>query len=280
MGNNQSNINYIYQQENKQHINNTILNANESLIQLNKAEQIDNYINKCTNSWSNRIARLNNKYEPYELKKEKEDDYNYIINLLPKWLPISTSIIILNKTAENGMPHTRPDSICLPSGCISYSDEFKSTIFHESIHIHQRKLSQVWQLVYEKAWKMKKFKGELPEELNKYRRYNPDTIMDGLYVWNDKWVVVPIYLRKDRPVLNGIRLNFYNVITGETVAYIPEDWIEFFGRDIGISEQEHPNEMAAYSLQKYFFDKTKTQTETDKLLYVYVKEYFPEILND
>ena len=252
-----------------------ILNINDALIQLNNAEQIDNYINKCNTSWSNKMARMNNKYEPYE-EILQNPTTNEILNFLPKWIPKNTQIVILNKNAENGMPHTRPNTICLP--CTSASNITNiSTIFHESIHIHQRKLPKIWQLVYKNAWKMNKWDGVLPDILEKYRRYNPDTIMDGLYVWNDKWVVVPIYLRKDKPELNNIRLYFYNIKTDEIIPYIPNDWIDFFGKELGIAEQEHPNEMAAYSLQNYFYNKEKIVNKSDMLLHVYVKEYFPEI---
>jgi hypothetical protein len=254
-----------------------ILNKNDSIMHLNNAEQIDNYINKCTTSWSNKTARLYNKYEPYDIIKENPTTISVILDLLPKWIPNNTKIVILDKSAENGMPHTRPNIICLPYNHSMMTN--KSTIFHESIHIHQRILPKIWELVYENAWKMKRWKGDLPQELGKYRRYNPDTIMDGLYVWDDKWVVVPIYLRKDKPELGDIRLQFYNIKTEEIIAYIPEDWKDFFGKGLGISEQEHPNEMAAYSLQKYFYEKEKTPNKSDKLLYFYIKEYFPEIFS-
>jgi hypothetical protein len=256
-----------------------IFNLNDALIELNKAEQSDKYIHKCTTSWSNRAARLYNKYEPYENTKDetKEDTKNDIVELLPKWLPHNTKIILLNSSADNGMPHTRPNIICLP-----YNESLlknKSTLFHESIHIHQRILPQVWELVYEKAWKMKRWDFKLPDEIQKYRRYNPDTIMDGLYVWNDEWVVVPVYLRKDKPELDRIRLHFYNIKTGNIIGYIPQDWKEFFGTDLGDAEQEHPNEMAAYSLQKYFYEKERKPNNSDKLLYFYIKQYFPEIFS-
>ena len=133
-------------------------------------------------------------------------------------------------------------------------------------------------------------------EENKHRKikgYNPDTFMAGYYIWNDKWVIVPMYKNKNEPVLGQIKLVFYNVENGEWLSFIPEEWINFFGKDRQLSvavpldimsksrlpsvaEQEHPHEMAAYIVQRFFEGKDITK-EYEKKLLQQLNLYFPEM---
>jgi hypothetical protein len=242
---------------------------------LNKAEGVDQYRTSCGNSWPNRIARLNQVYKTVDagIVRPIQDDIR-IVEYVPKWISPKTNVVFLDETADGGMPHTRPGLICIPNGANNMN--IKSTMIHEAVHISQRDNPKLWDIVYESAWNMKKWTQKIPFELDVYRRYNPDTFMAGFYVWRDKWIVVPVYVNKNEPKLSEIKLVFYNVEKEDWVSFIPQEWIQYFGKDLSIAEQEHPHEMAAYCLQR-FFEGKETTKEYEKRLLKYINIYFPEI---
>ena len=243
--------------------------------QLNEAEKIDKYRTTCGSSWPNKVARLNQTYSAVDIGKEKSiEEELKVLEYVPKWISQKTDVVFLHESADGGMPHTRPGLICIPNGI--NTSNIKSTMIHEAVHISQRNSPKLWDIVYQNAWNMKKWEQQVSFDLEVYRRYNPDTFMAGNYIWNDKWVIVPMYKNKNEPVLGQIKLVFYNVENGEWLSFIPEEWINFFGKDLSVAEQEHPHEMAAYIVQRFFEGKDITKEHEKKLLQQ-LNVYFPEM---
>jgi hypothetical protein len=259
---------------NKEIIKSDILSIKDAKRTLERAELLDNYVTYCKNSWSNKKARRDFLYDvaPVPSHQVTQIDKLKVLEVIPKWVnPVN--VVVLNNTADNGFPHTRPDIICIPHNLIdSYS--LQSTLIHESVHILQRRYPKLWNDVYLKVLNMKESDVALPHELEVYVRYNPDTIYTRQYVWNNKWIAVPVYLRKDNPQLAHIRLHFYDINTQRWQAYPPIEWTKFFG-EMNDSEQEHPHEMAAYCIQKYL-DKKELKPYENELINQ-VRIYFPEI---
>ena len=95
---------------------------------LDKAEKADNFFRKVAASPANTLARQRCSYTLWNdqslAKKAAEllhpDDKAFV------------SVVILNPSAEGGMPHTRPGIICYPT--LSFSSV---TLIHELWHVHQ-----------------------------------------------------------------------------------------------------------------------------------------------
>jgi hypothetical protein len=251
-------------------IESNILNEKDGKIALQKAEMIDKYTTYCKNSWANKKARHNFLYDVHP--HISEADQLKIREAIPKWIA-PVNIVVLNNTADNGYPHTRPNIICIAQHNID-SHTLESILIHESVHMLQRRYPKIWDSIYENVLNMKTTNEQIPHELAAYVRYNPDTIYTPNYIWNDKWIPVPVYLRKDNPQLGDIRVNFYNVTTQKWQAYPPIEWTKFFG-EMNNSEQEHPHETAAYCIQKYMEKKELKAYENE--LIKQVRIYFPEL---
>lgn len=163
---------------------------------------------------------------------------------MPKWLQSLDTVRVA--FFREGLPHTRaPNTIWLPYDW-SVSPNYKETLIHELIHIHQRKNPDFWKDLYGRKWDMVPFDGRLPAEIEARRRFNPDTVQAPLYIWRDEWIPVAVFLRPDAPHLREIRLLFVHK-TGGWQAVPPAEWTGFFGTaDASICE--HPHEMAAYML--------------------------------
>ena len=242
---------------------------------LNEAEKIDKYRTTCGNSWPNKIARLNQTYKVIDVGKTQNiGDELKVLEYVPKWISQKTDVVFLHETADGGMPHTRPGLICIPNGI--NNPNIKSTIIHEAVHISQRENIELWDTVYEKAWNIKKWTSSVPFELEVHRRYNPDTFMSRNYIWKDKWIIVPIYKNKNEPELGRIKLVFYNVENEEWLSFVPEEWEKFVGKNVDVAEQEHPHEMAAYIIQRFFEGNVLTK-EYEKRLLQCINVYFPQM---
>ena len=230
-----------------------IADKNEALSSLVNAEKIDMYVEECHDDRANSIARHNLTYTPNSISLR---DYNYatsylesIINSIPKRLVLEleeVKIIHLMPSADGGMPHTRPgDIICYPNISQIFS---KVTLIHELWHIHQRKYREVWFKAFQKmGWNV--WNGQLPEQIEKNRRYNPDTIDYPLWIFDGKWVPVPIFRDISKPNVGDVEIWFYNpqkqyhskTVPGEISGYYP---------DLPHSAYEHPRELSAYMLSE------------------------------
>jgi hypothetical protein len=213
------------------------------------AEQHDMYVEECMDDESNAIARRNCTYAPNRIGlQEKTYALNFFENIrIPQRLISDigyVNIIHLMPSAEGGMPHTRPGNIiCYPILSNMYS---QSTLIHELWHIHQRHYKAEWIRVFEKlGWKQ--WGGQLPETLEKYRRYNPDTIDCPLWIFQDNWVPVPIFKDITHPNINDVDIWFYSPQKRTHIKQVPDELRNYCG-GLPLSAYEHPRELTAYML--------------------------------
>ncbi len=228
------------------------LSAAEAHEALEQAEARDNYRWKCASCAANAAARRQMDYSPRA--PEAEFQYKMMVagEAMPAWLkrgmPVRLRAVMLANSADGGMPHTRPGGIvCFPQYFQLDGAAGQTTFTHECIHVHQREHAAAWNRLYADVWGLEPYTGRIPEELEKRRRLNPDTVWAGLYMWRRRWVAVPVYTRPESPALGAIRVAWYDLERGEWQSYAPPEFVADFG-ELSASEQEHPNELAAYWL--------------------------------
>lgn len=143
---------------------------------LSEAEKIDNYILSIQDSFINKEARQYCKY--------KQDTNNFLLTNIKKYIKQyqifnDVDIILLDPSAENGYPHTRPNNIiCIPSNA-SFPD-LEITLFHEVVHIHQRNNKILWNdFLLRNSWMP--FDG-VPQRWREKCRLNPDTLYSQYYI--------------------------------------------------------------------------------------------------
>ena len=227
------------------------------------AEDKDKYNKICNESRANAEARSGMNYTAAMVSQV---DYNVINDLLKQYIKLLpqrlindldyVSIALLMPSADNGYPHTRPDRlICFPQSSSLPSLE---TFIHELWHVHQRKYHDLWHKLYTTVWGFKRWYDEdkeLPDELRKQLRINPDTSLYGLYCWKDEWVPLPVFLSPTRPRMNDCAVWFWNIRTKRWRQTIPETWSEYFSSSLlPASAHEHPNELSAYMLSTLSHD--------------------------
>lgn len=211
---------------------------------LDIAEKQDFYLEECHDNNANMLARRNLAYYPNSILPADMKDINSFIETVKIPTKLyeldSVSIIQLMPTADGGMPHTRPDIICYP--VISFSD---TTLIHELWHVHQRRFQLFWSNIFKQiGWTV--WQHDLPERLEKYRRYNPDTIDSPLWIFKNTWVPVPIFMDITHPSMSECEVWFYN-INGYHVRNIPKELSSYFEGLHNIA-LEHPREITAYML--------------------------------
>jgi hypothetical protein len=223
-------------------------NKQDAQMMLEVAERIDRYQTECQEDKMNALARRNCNYTPQYISTYDRSLYEKVIQnaipYLPKRLQTELkdiNIISLMSSADGGMPHTRPYSIiCFPN--LSQLTSF-TTLVHELWHIHQRVYPEFWNNVFDKlGWSQ--WYGELPDSMEFYRRYNPDTIDIPLWQYK-KWVPLPIFHDRTHPSISNVDMLFYHTEKKLHVKEIPS---EFSGWDVPSSAFEHPRELTAYML--------------------------------
>ena len=244
---------------------------------LESAEIVDNYLQKITRSSSNTAARQQYNYSPAELsltaRNVIQSSLDSMCVKIPKRLLLdlkSVNVVVLNETAESGMPHTRPPNIiCVPPVLPNIQ-----TIIHELWHIHQRLYKNQWNTFYREQWSFESWRGILPKKLERQRRLNPDTVDSPLWIWNSIWVPVPIMVDLSYPELGKIDVWFFNANTGTYLHDIPDDMLLFFSMHNGGGKgaYEHPRELSAYMLSEL-----NTVAYTPSFAYKKLVQYFGEI---
>lgn len=228
------------------------LSKQEAKVALEEAEAKDNYRWRCETCAMNTAARRMMDYSP----RDPAAGLNYELLVagegLPKWLkagmPAQLRVVTLANSADGGMPHTRAGGIvCLPQHIQPVGPSWQTTFNHECIHVHQRERADEWNQLYREVWQMEPYTGHIPQELEGRRRFNPDTLWAGLYIWRGRWVPVPIYARPESPVLGAIKVAWVDVVEGRWQSFAPPEFEADFGA-LTTSEQEHPHELAAYWL--------------------------------
>ena len=226
----------------------------EADILLENAEKIDMYLEECYDDDTNSIARHNCSYSTNSISvKEYTNAIRYldsIKNKIPQRLLMELGevyIVQLMPSAEGGMPHTRPGNIiCYPDISRLYSE---TTLKHELWHIHQRKYKEIWFKIFDRiGWKL--WNGDLPGDLEKYRRFNPDTIDCPFFIFQEKWVPIPIFRDITHPKIGEVDIWFYNPRKNIYVKKIPDEISSYFGNIPNVS-LEHPREITAYMLSEH-----------------------------
>ncbi len=235
--------------------------TSSGIIFIANSEQKDHYFDICNSSPQNIKARNNEVF--YNCNRIPLIDINGIENyleniilLLPKRLLNDLGkvrIVQLMPTSDGGMPHTRPGDnesidgiICFPNISQLYSF---STLIHELWHIHQRKYLQLWRSLFLKQGWIE-WEGELPDELEYNRRYNPDTIDCPLFLFRGKWIPIPIFRDISNPKLGEVDIWFYNPGNRIWIKSIPPELLSYYSDSLPSSAYEHPRELTAYILSE------------------------------
>jgi hypothetical protein len=230
-----------------------ISDKSDALKLLEEAEKIDLYIEECHDNKSNSLSRRNLTYVPNSISSR---DVNFVnshlaqtLNTLPVRLLTDLEeikIIQLMPSADGGMPHTRPGNIiCCPDISQIFS---KTTLIHELWHIHQRNYKDLWFKAFKRiGWDV--WNGELPEQLENNRRYNPDTIDYPLWIFDGEWVPIPIFKNITLPNVSEVDIWFYNPNKKYHVKQVPSEISSYFP-GLPPSAYEHPREISAYLLSE------------------------------
>jgi len=205
------------------------------------AESIDSFTKLCKENYNNNLAR---KKFNYTIK------YNTYYNNIKTFLltnPIFNDIVVvqLDNSAENGYPHTRPENIiCIPSD--ARLPALETTLYHEYIHIHQRRNKDLWrQFLNSEGW-TEVSKDQIPERWSDRVRYNPDTIYSQYWAFHN-YVPLPIFENLNSPSFDGIKIMYYDLNTGILEHDVPSIFTNKYGTN---RQSEHPFEIYAVILEK------------------------------
>ena len=197
----------------------------------------DDYEKRCQNDELNRKARQNLSYTIWPDQS------------LGKYVENKTGVkcVIMSPTSDGGMPHTRaPGIICLPA--YFPTERLKTTLQHEIIHITQRKnLEETKEFLLKEGW-VNIEDSEIPPELVRKCRLNPDTYYCRFFAWGGQYVPLPLFEREDKPVLREIQVRWWD-LQNEKFVPIPSSYIKRYGEK-NVSEMEHPFELFAYKYEK------------------------------
>lgn len=213
---------------------------------LRAAELEDQYLALCERYSCNALAR---KYCSYTVWNDQS-----LAKSAERFIPsgIDAKIIILNPSADGGMPHTRPHNIiCLPA---YYPEEkLESTIQHELIHLDQRKNPLKWANILQKdGWKIenaREIKNQIPNEILNRTRLNPDTLQVRFPSWEGRYIPFPIFVREDRPELRDIQVRWFDLQERTLRPFPPSSFTRKYGTNTSVSEMEHPYEYYAYKYE-------------------------------
>lgn len=207
------------------------MNAAYTLLQ--EAEIIDTYHSSM--NLLNKAARSN--YAPWHDQTEAIQ-YERICANHGK----EVRCVIMNPSADGGMPHTRgKDIICIPAHWSPSSLE--ETLRHELVHIDQKRNPAAWrQRLLEEGWQPDV---DIPSSLKERCRLNPDTIGSRFAAWEGRWVALPLFVREDKPQLREIQVRWYDREEGRVYTNAPFSFLEKYGR-VSQAAMEHPYELWAY----------------------------------
>lgn len=198
--------------------------------QLKQAESLDHFFHRVSENPINRKARESLSYLP-------------VLNYTEPWMG-NTEIVIMNPTAEAGMPHTRPPNlICMPK----YFPESRKqeTLAHEFVHIHQRRKVDTWNRYFQKEGWSRIDPYELPDRWVSRCRMNPDTTDQPFWEWKGRYVPLPLFEREDRPELRQVVVHWYDKQEGVRQPEAPRSFMEKYGTNV---QPEHPREISAVEL--------------------------------
>lgn len=200
------------------------------------AEMIDHFVERCNKCQVNRLARSKCSYTAW-------NDQSLAIKA-KRFLDQNISVLIVNPSAEGGMPHTRaPSLICLPA--YFPEERLESTIKHELVHISQRRNPSLWRTrAAQEGW-VPVDESEIPQHWLARCRLNPDTAGARFFAWQGRHVPLPVFIREDKPDLRDVQVRWYDRAEGMVKSGIPTSFTQKYGH-LGISSLEHPYELWAY----------------------------------
>jgi len=214
------------------------LTQQEAQKRLELAESQDGFFARVKGSAVNRLARRNCTYEAW-------NDQSLAIKartFLDSEDSNEVDIVILDPSAEGGMPHTRPGLICLPA--YYPESKLKETLEHEMVHISQKRQQTLWaSRATLEGWEPVR-PGLIPEFWASRLRLNPDTF-STLYAWKNH-VPLPVYVREDKPAMREIQVRWLDVAEGVVKKSPPSSFTQVYGQ-LGAVQTEHPYELWAYS---------------------------------
>ena len=213
------------------------------------AEQQDGYQTACTRDRANSISRSRMSYSANRLSLADADVLTERIQgftIPPPLMHLNPTVVALMPSADGGMPHTRPPNlICLPQSAAALTN---ATFVHELWHLHQRAHYQKWLEFFRDKWNYTLFDGSLPPHLKDVLRFNPDTRQDPLWIWNNEWVPICVFLNPVTPSFQYTSVWFYNVRSRIHWRQPPRELAAFFSSTLNPNAYEHPCETAAYML--------------------------------
>lgn len=230
-----------------------ISNKHVAELLLERAEKKDMYLEECYDDNANALARKNMTYRANSISPEEVTQYRAVLQNalahIPQRLRMDLNnidIIPLMPSADSGMPHTRPDHlICIPNLTQLMSI---STVIHELWHIHQRLYQSQWLVIFDKiGWKP--WTGTIPLSMERYRRFNPDTIDSPFWIYQNQWIPVPIFNDISRPSVQDSVIWFYQPYETYHVTSVPPELKAQFP-NAPPSAFEHPRELTAYVLSE------------------------------
>jgi len=202
--------------------------------ELARAETIDGYRGKCSSCPLNFLSRKNHVYLPWMDQ-----------SLALQFQQPGEKIVIMNPTAEGGMPHTRPPNIIAIPAYFP-PNKMESTLKHERMHLHQRNYPSIWEARARADGWTKVNELAIPAALLRRTRLNPDTCWSRFWAWEGEWVPLALFLREDKPELHEIVIRWYNLKSGTSTSAIPSSFTRKYG-SLSPSAMEHPFELWAYN---------------------------------
>ena len=225
-------------------------------VALDKAEALDGYRAACAASPLNAIARENQVYAPSFLEKKDLQKLYSRIFTIP--LMSSIDVVVLHPSADNGYPHTRPNSIvCIPTNVVTQIDNnaLENTLIHEAIHIHQRRNREMWSTACVREGWTPVSNNQIPPMFLERCRLNPDTFeQQRFWAWESYNVPLPLFIREDYPTMEGVQIKWLDLRNNTVFTDSPSSFKKRYGPNP--PQPEHPYELLAVE-----YAKEKLQTE-------------------
>jgi len=204
---------------------------------LAQAEKIDGYEAMCKRDGVNSLARARCSYKLWNDQSLAVKAKAFLKGFYTK-----VDVVILDPSAEGGMPHTRAGPlICIPA----YHTDLEETMRHEMVHIEQRIEPALWKMKVESDGWRAVSDSVIPEVWRRRCRLNPDTCAARWFAWQGRYVPLPLFVREDKPDLRDIVVRWFDIEEGIVKSLPPSSFSNHYGH-LGTSSMEHPYELWAY----------------------------------
>jgi hypothetical protein len=206
---------------------------------LASAEQLDQFQEMCKKDPVNAAARARCSYTLWNDQSLAVQAKTFLKSMQGG---TGVEVVVLNPSAEGGMPHTRAGSlICIPA----YHTSLEETLRHEMVHIQQRREPALWKMKMQLEGWQAVGDGSVPEVWRRRCRLNPDTCAARWFAWQERYVPLPLFVREDKPDLRDVVVRWYDMEEGIVQSSPPSSFSKRYG-ELGTSSMEHPYELWAY----------------------------------